>query len=104
MFNRACIARVHRWAAHTCNFLFSLLFFLSCGLFFPVGLQAQPVLPADPALVVTATRFALSPQDSPPGLSVITADRIANSSASSLPELLSREARSEDHTSELQSH
>ena len=42
--------------------------------------------------MVTATRFALSPQDSPPGLSVITADRIANSSASSLPELLSREA------------
>ncbi len=104
MFNRACIARVPRWPAHYCYSLFLLLFCLTCGLFFSARLQAQPILapsssasssvPAsgEPALVVTATRFALSPQDSPPGLSVITADRIANSSASSLPELLSREA------------
>ena len=94
MSHRACMARAGCIGARSRYALFSLLFCLAPGLLFSARLAAQPapVSAADSALVVTATRFALPPQDSPPGLSVISADRIANSSASSLPELLAREA------------
>ncbi len=50
------------------------------------------VYAADDAVVVTATRFPERSLDVPIGMTVIRADRIANSAAATLPELLSQEA------------
>jgi len=49
--------------------------------------QQQPVTVA-PEVIVTATRFTEPPQDSPVGVTVITADEIRNSTAATVPELL----------------
>jgi len=46
----------------------------------------------EPAVVVTATRFPESRLEAPIGMTVITAEQIAESTAKTLPELLSREA------------
>jgi len=48
--------------------------------------------PEEPAVVVTATRFPESRLEAPIGMTVITARQIAESTAKTLPELLSREA------------
>lgn len=47
---------------------------------------------AEDAVVVTATRFPERALDAPIGMTVISAERIANSTATTLPELLSQEA------------
>jgi iron complex outermembrane receptor protein len=47
---------------------------------------------ADDAVVVTATRFPESALEAPVGMTVITARQIANSPATSLPQLLSQQA------------
>jgi iron complex outermembrane receptor protein len=58
-----------------------------------VASLAQPAFSADteaPEVIVTATRFAAPSNFLPVGASVITAQQIADSAASSLPEVLSR--------------
>ena len=57
--------------------------------FFVVASQTHA---ADDAVVVTATRFPERSLDAPIGITVIWADRIANSAAATLPELLAQEA------------
>ena len=52
----------------------------------------QSAAPAEDAVVVTATRFPERALDAPIGMTVISAERIANSTAATLPELLSQEA------------
>ena len=46
----------------------------------------------EPAVVVTATRFPESRLEAPIGMTVISAQQIAESTAKTLPELLSQEA------------
>jgi iron complex outermembrane receptor protein len=48
--------------------------------------------PEEPAVVITATRFPESRLEAPIGMTVITAQQIAESAAKTLPELLSSEA------------
>jgi len=48
--------------------------------------------PEEPAVIVTATRFPESSLDAPIGMTVITAQQIAETTAKTLPELLSQEA------------
>jgi iron complex outermembrane receptor protein len=50
-----------------------------------------PLAQAQDAVVVTATRFPEKALEAPAGLSVISAERIAQSAATTLPELLARE-------------
>ncbi len=52
----------------------------------------QSAARAEDAIVVTATRFPERALDAPIGMTVISAERIANSTAATLPELLSQEA------------
>ena len=52
----------------------------------------QSAAPAEDAVVVTASRFPERALDAPIGMTVINAERIANSTAATLPELLSQEA------------
>ena len=52
----------------------------------------QSAAPAEDAVIVTATRFPERALDAPIGMTVISAERIANSTATTLPELLSQEA------------
>src|SRR5258706_1386655 len=46
----------------------------------------------DPGVVVTATRFRENRLEAPVGMTVITAQQIAGSAATNLPQLLSQEA------------
>ena len=57
-----------------------------------VGYPATPSFAMEDAVVVTATRFPERALDAPIGMTVISASRIAESTASTLPELLSQEA------------
>ncbi len=52
----------------------------------------QSAAPAEDAVVVTATRFPERALEAPIGMTIISAERIANSTAATLPELLSQEA------------
>jgi outer membrane cobalamin receptor len=57
-----------------------------------VSFQSPPSFAMEDAVVVTATRFPERALDAPIGMTVISASRIAASTASTLPELLSQEA------------
>jgi iron complex outermembrane receptor protein len=56
------------------------------------GFQSGVAIAQDDAVVVTATRFPERALEAPIGMTVIGAARIASSTASTLPELLSQEA------------
>lgn len=62
------------------------------ALLFAIGLQGYSALAQDDAVVVTATRFPERVLEAPIGMTVISASRIASSTAATLPELLSQEA------------
>ena len=53
---------------------------------------ATQVFAQDDAVVVTATRFPEKQLEHPIGVTVITREQIANSTAATLPDLLSRHA------------
>ncbi len=59
---------------------------------FALAILSFNIHAADDAVVVTATRFPERALDVPIGITVISAQRIAESSAATLPELLSQEA------------
>jgi len=59
---------------------------------FALAILSFNIFAAEDAVVVTATRFPERALDVPIGITVISAERIAESSAATLPELLSHEA------------
>lgn len=69
------------------------LSFVPAALALATPLYAQtPPVAAIPEVVVTSTRFAEPPRESPVGVTVISAQDIRNSMASTVPELLMRQA------------
>lgn len=70
----------------------SLLSLAACAVWLPVLASASETPIVAPETVVTATRFVQPIADQPANITVITAEQIAAGSATTLPELLAREA------------